>query len=430
MQRSIIAPAERVTNLRWAIGCLVGFGVLVGTLDQVNFSVAGMLLQKEFGITEIGYGWLASAFGWGYAIAQIPFGLLLDRIGVAKMGRIWSGAWSIVALLTAFVPSFEALIGARAAFGITRAPLLPTSAKATGYWFPTGERSTGSAMFDTGSKLAIGIGLPVMAWLVETHGWRSPYLLSGALGIVFFALWFVFYRDPAEHKSLTYAEKQHLAQGNAQAEGPSDINPFALRKVWGLTIGYAAYAFAFFVLLTWVPSYMARTFSLAIFPTALGVAIPWLVAAAVDVLIGGMLVDALIKRGMNATNVRRAVLIIGMILGLAVVFAATTKDSNVAITCIAIGLAGLGMSAPVAWSLPSLIAPRGTVGSVAGLMNCAGAFAAIAAPVSAGYIVNATASFTNVFLTAAVVLVIGILSYVFVLGRIEAPEPVSRGILI
>jgi MFS transporter, ACS family, D-galactonate transporter len=104
--------------------------------------------------------------------------------------------------------------------------------------------------------------------------------------------------------------------------------------------------------------------------------------------------------------------------------ATTTHDPNVAIVYITIALAGLAVSAPIGWSIPALIAPRGAVGTVGSIMNFANNIMSIVAPIVAGYVVAATGSFTNVFFIAAAVLVVGILSYVFLLGRIEPiPEP-------
>jgi ACS family D-galactonate transporter-like MFS transporter len=86
---------------------------------------------------------------------------------------------------------------------------------------------------------------------------------------------------------------------------------------------------------------------------------------------------------------------------------------------ITVAIVGLGISGPVAWSMPSLIAPRGHVGAVAGLMNFGGALGAIAAPITAGYLVNATHDFEYVFIAAIVALIVGMLSYALLLGKIE-----------
>ena len=83
---------------------------------------------------------------------------------------------------------------------------------------------------------------------------------------------------------------------------------------------------------------------------------------------------------------------------------------------------GLAFAAPVAWSIPALIAPKGTVGSVGSIMNMFGNIAGIAAPIVAGYLLDATHSFTANFLVAAAILVLGILAFLFLLGRIEQIE--------
>ena len=88
MQRSIIAPAERVTNLRWGIALLLGFGILINSIDRIDLTVAGGALGHEFGLGFEALGYLFGAFGVAYALAQIPAGMLLDRYGVTLVGRI------------------------------------------------------------------------------------------------------------------------------------------------------------------------------------------------------------------------------------------------------------------------------------------------------------------------------------------------------
>ncbi|WP_420888571.1 MFS transporter [Chromobacterium amazonense] len=143
-----------------------------------------------------------------------------------------------------------------------------------------------------------------------------------------------------------------------------------------------------------------------------------------DLFVGGWLIDKLIERGYDETKVRKAVLLCGMTMGMAVFGATTTTDPYIAIVWITIALSGLAAAAPVGWSLPSLIAPRGGTGTVGGIMNFANNMMGAVAPIVTGFIVGATHSFTNAFLVAGCMLVIGILAFVFLLGPIEQlPEP-------
>lgn len=423
MQRSIIAPAERVTNLRWGIALLLGIGILIASIDRIDLSVVGGAVGHEFGFDLRALGYLFGAYGVVYALAQIPAGLLLDRFGVALVGRVATLAWSLFALVSAAAGSFGMFAGANLVLGLGKAPAYPLSAKATGYWFPLAERSTATAIFDAGAKLATAIGLPLLSLILVTHGWRAVFLASGIASLLFFGAFFLFYRDPSGDARLTHAEREYINAGEGQADGTPARGAFAgllgQPKVWGITIGYGAYGYAFFLLLTWLPEYLSSTFGMTVLRTGIYTAIPWLVAAVAEVLVGGILVDALIARGAGPSRVRKTVLVIGMLLGASVFGATLTHDPNVAIAWIALALAGLAVAAPVAWSLPSLIAPRGTVGTLASIMNFANIVMAFVAPVVAGHIVASSGSFTTVLLTAAAALVVGALSYVFLLGRIE-----------
>jgi ACS family D-galactonate transporter-like MFS transporter len=155
-------------------------------------------------------------------------------------------------------------------------------------------------------------------------------------------------------------------------------------------------------------------------------AIPWAFATLSDLLVGGWLIDHLIAKGHNETRVRKTVLLGGMFCGLAVFGATTTTDPTVAIVWISIALSGLAAAAPVGWSLPSLIAPKGGVGAVGGIMNFANNMMGAAAPIVTGYIVGSTNSFSMAFMVAGVVLLIGMASFVFLLGPIEAIPDIAE----
>jgi MFS-type transporter involved in bile tolerance (Atg22 family) len=117
--------------------------------------------------------------------------------------------------------------------------------------------------------------------------------------------------------------------------------------------------------------------------------------------------------------VRQAVLIGGTALGLGILGAAHAQAANVAVFWISVALGGLSAAAPVGWSLPSLIAPRESVGTLGGIMNFSNQLAGIAAPIVTGYIVAGTRSFSWAFIGAAAFLAIGIAGYVFLLGNME-----------
>jgi sugar phosphate permease len=434
MPRSIIAPAERVTNLRWGIAVLLGIGVLINYFDRVNLTVAGPSLRTEFGIDDIAFGYLLSGYAWTYAILQIPVGIFLDRYGVILIGRVTTLLWSIASFVTALATGFGTLFASRLLLGIAETPTFPINSKATGYWFPTKERGLATAIFDSAAKLATGIGVPIVSIILVLGGWRMTFVVTAAISFLFFLAFTAFYRNPSQDKRLTHAERTYIVEGGAQPEGLTAAGNVGAafgyllrqRKVWGLTIGFSAYGYSFYLLLTWLPGYLVRTYHMDIIKSGAYAMVPWLVAAVADLIVGGWLVDYLIKRGFEPNRVRKTIIVIGMLMGLSIIGAVTTTDPNIAVLWITIALTGLACTAPIGWSIPSLIAPKGSVGSIGGIMNFFNNAMGILAPIVTGYIVAGTNSFSNAFIAAAVVLLVGIVSYIWILGRIEPiPEPTA-----
>lgn len=198
------------------------------------------------------------------------------------------------------------------------------------------------------------------------------------------------------------------------------------RKIWGLTIGFAAYGYSFALFLTWSPGYLVREMHMSILGSAEYTAIPWMVTTVTDPVIGGWLIDYLIRRGNDETLVRKTVLVTGMLLGLAVFGATFTAKPALAIVWISIALAGLGAAAPVGWSIPSLIAPKGGAATVGGIMNFVNNLMGAVAPIVTGFIVGITGSFNGAFPVAGVALLIWIFAYLVLLGGIE-PIPDLAG---
>lgn len=418
--------AKRIGKVRWGVALLIGAGIVINYFDRTNISVATKPLMNEYGLTKGQMGILLSSFAWSYALLQIPIGTLLDKVGVKWLMRVGTVLWSIATFMTAMVSGMGLIILSRILLGAAEAPAFPGASKATGYWFPTKERGLATSSFDAAAKFSNVIGVPIIAYTVTVWGWRGGFWLTAILSLLYAVLYWVFYRDPKEAKYLSTDERKYIEEGGAQVEGEAAGGVmrnlgFLLSqpKVWGLTIGFAAYGYTFYLLLTWLPGYLETQMHMTVLKSGLYTVIPWLFATLTDIIIGGWLVDHLIKKGHNSTKVRKTLIVIGMIMGLAVAGAAFTSNPNVAIIWITIALSGLAFSAPIGWSIPSLIAPKGTVGTVGSIMNFLNNVMGILAPIVTGFIAGGTGSFAIGFIVAAVVLIVGIFSYIFLLGKIE-----------
>jgi len=426
-----IAAARSFPRRRWGIAFLLGFGVLVNYFDRVNLSVSQEALQNTFGISTVTFGYLLSTYSWTYAAFQLPSGLILDRFGVKLVGRIGTLMWSVASFAAAVSMGLAGFVGARLLLGVGEAPTFPANAKAIGYWFPAEERSLATAIFDSAAKFASALGVPALGLLLLRFGWRWSFAATGCLSLFYFVLFYVFYRNPSEDRSLSAAERDFIRHGGGQpedrvraAKGAPLGYLLRQRKVWGLVLGFASYNYTFYLLLTWLPSYLSSTHHIDLLHSALYTSVPWLFATFTDLLMGGWLVDKLVQRGRDASFVRQAILIGGTTLGLGVLGAAYAQSTTTAVVWISLAIGGLSAAAPVAWSVPSLVAPRESVGTLGGILNFGSQLSAIAAPIATGYIAQATHSFFWAFGAAAAFLLVGIAGYGFLLGRIETiPEP-------
>jgi sugar phosphate permease len=430
-----ISNSASVPRRRWRIAFLLAFGVLVNFFDRINLSVSRDALHTSFGLSLVAFGYLSSAFSWTYALMQMPAGILLDRLGVRRVGRISALLWSVSSFAAALSPGLSWFFGARFLLGVSESPTFPANAKALGYWFTREERGLATAITDAAAKFSSAIGVPLIGLLLLYFGWRWSFAATGFVSFFYFVLFYFIYRNPSEDKGLSAQELQFILRGGAQQEDQARAQSGASlgyllrqRKVYGLALGWGAYNYTFFLLLTWLPSYLSVSLHMDLFHSAFYTSVPWLFATFTDLLVGGWLVDVLIQRGWDANRVRQSVMVAGMSFGLAIFGAASAHSPVAALAWISLALGGLAAAAPVAWTVPSLIAPRESVGTLGGAVNFCGQIAAISAPIVTGYIVSGTRSFAAAFVTATVILLLGIVGYIFLLGRIEPiPEPEKKG---
>lgn len=418
----------RIGGRRWKIAWLLGFGVLVNYFDRVNLSVSHAALYASFGISDVVFGYLSSAYNLTYAMCQLPVGVLLDRFGVRRVGRISALMWSVASFAAAVTPSIGGFFGARLLLGVGEAPTFPANAKAIGLWFPAKERSFATSIFDAAAKFASAIGVPLIGFLLIKAGWRWSFAATGVISLLYFGLFSKIYREPSEDRQLTAAELSYISEVDTKQQ-VFDVRDeqaslgylIRQRKVLGLAIGFGAYNYSFYLLLTWLPSYLSSQLHVDLLHSFLYTGVPWLFATVCD-LGAGLTSDALIQRGWDASRVRKTILVVGTAFGLGILGAAHAQTPVSALFWISMCIGGLAAAAPIGWSIPSMISPRGSVGTVGGIVNLANQLSGIAAPIVTGYVLHATGSYTWVFGIAAIYLAIGIASYIVLLGRIE-PVP-------
>lgn len=436
MATEAIETRAGIPGRRWRITWLLGIGVLVNYFDRVNLSASHAALIASFGISDIAFGYLSGAYNITYWLCQLPIGVVLDKFGVRRVGRVGTFLWSLATFGGAIAPTLGALFGARFLLGVGEAPTFPASAKAVGQWFPPHERSIATALFDSMAKFSSVIGIPLVGVVLLKAGWRWSFVMTGGISLLYFAYFWRVYRDPDEDAGLSDVERRYIEAGAAEnaEQAPEDDQESSLlqllgqRKVLGLALGFGSYNYVFYLLLTWLPSYFAFALHIDMMHSFLYTSVPWLFATLCELAIGGWLVDFLVKRGADASRVRRMVLIGGATCGLGILGAAHAHCPIQALIWISLSIGGLSVHSAVGWSLPSLIAGRRDVGKVGGIVNFSNQVSGICAPIITGYLVHGLHSYAWVFGVSAIYLAVGIGGYIFLLGRIERPRRENSGI--
>lgn len=418
--------AHNIGRRRWRIATLLAVGVLVNYIDRINLSVAHSALIGTFGISDVTYGWMLSAYNFTYATCQLPSGLLLDRLGVRRIGSISAATVSAASLAAAVAPTVPAFFGARFLLGIGESPLFPGNTKAIGHWFPRRERSLPTSMFDAAAKFAAAVGVPLVGVLLLHVGWRWSFAATGLATLVYLGVFARVYREPEDDAKLSGAELAHIRSdaGHAEVEDAREphmrfIEIVLQPRIVGIAIGMLSYNYTFYLLFTWLPTYLSRSLHVDLLHSFLYTGVPWLVATVVDLAVGGWLVDWLIARGFAPGKLRFWVIVCGMVCGLALIGAGPAHTARAALFWITVSISGLAAAAPVMWTAPSLIAPRGNVATVSSFINFCGQIGAISAPILTGYLLTSTHNFRAAFVAAAALLVLGVVAYFTMVRTIE-----------
>jgi ACS family D-galactonate transporter-like MFS transporter len=427
------AQRSAVPRRRWRIACLLGIGVLINYFDRVNLSVSHNALIAAFGISDVVFGYLSSAYNLTYAFLQLPIGVILDKLGVRRVGCIGTFLWSCASFAGAVTPTLNGLFAARFLLGIGEAPTFPANAKAIGAWFPAEERSLATALFDAAAKFSSVIGVPLMGVVLLEFGWRWSFALTGLISLAYFLAFWAIYREPGEDADLSDAEREHIERDRcstgftAQSDEPESplLAMIVQRKVIGVALGFGAYNYVFYLLLTWLPTYLSSALHIDLLHSFLYTSVPWIIATMTDLAVGGWMVDFLVRRGASGDRVRRTVLICGTAFGLGIFGAAHAQTPLRALVWISLSIGGLSAAAPILWSIPSFIAARRNVGKVGGIINFSGQISGITAPIITGYVVQTQHAYTLAFLVPTIYLIVGIAGYVFLLGRIELAGPAA-----
>lgn len=424
-------PTVKMTKKRYNILTMVFITVVINYLDRTNISIAASALQEDLDINAIQLGYIFSAFAWTYAILQIPGGFVADKLKSRVLYAVIMAFWSLATLIQGMVNSFAALVGLRASIGVFEAPSYPINNLVVSRWFPEKERASAIGIYTSGQFLGMAFLLPILTIIQSYLGWRGLFYVSGAIGLVWALIWYLFYRDPQDHKSINEAELKMIRDGGGVVEDTSkeskslkfnmsDIKKvFSYRKLWGVYIGQFCLGATSIFFLTWFPTYLVQYRGLDFLKSGFLASVPYL-AAFVGVLLSGFISDFMTRKGYTPEIARKAPILTGLLLSTSIIGANYTDSTPLIIFFLSLAFFGNGL-ASIAWVFISLMAPKKLIGLTGGAFNFIGGLAGIVVPIAIGYLVD-DGDFAPALFFIGLLALIGFLSYTFIVGKVKRVE--------
>ena len=377
----------------------------INYLDRATISVALPLISLDLHLGPQMKGLLLSSFFWSYALMQVPVGWCADRWNLRWLYAGLFVVWSLACGLTGFATGLAMLVLLRVMLGVGESIYLSGGTKIVGMLFPSSQRGFPSGLFDSGTRLGIAVGAPVVATLIMFCGWRRMFFFVGFAGLVWVAPW------------LLAAPKLQLER--PPAEGRDAAPSWRIRfnrDLVGICLGFFAYGYYWYLLVTYLPDYLVTVRHLPLLRAGFYAALPYLVYGVCQPL-GGAITDAFIRRGWDETRARKTMITFAFLCGLLLIPATRVGSARAAIALM-MGGSLVGLASGNLFAVVQCCAPPEQVGVWTGFENFAGNIGGVLAPILTGVLISRTGSYYPGFDIAAVVLASGIFAYWFLVGEL------------
>lgn len=433
--------SANATKVRWMVVSLLFTVTTINYADRAALAIAGPAITSDLGLNAAQMGLVFSAFSWSYTLCQIPGGWALDRYGSKTVYAASIFLWSFFTLLQGFVGlltggvAVAALFALRFLVGAAEAPSIPGNSRIVSAWFPSHERATASAIFNSAQYFATVIFVPIMGWLIHAMGWSSMFIVMGILGICLLTVWPKLIDSPASHRWANRAEVDHIRNGgglvdmDATKSGPkADAGKnwdyvrqlFASRMMVGIFIGQYCISVITWFFLTWFPVYLVQARGMSILNAGLLASLPALCGFFGGNL-GGIFSDWLLKRGHSLSIARKVPIVLGMLLSVAMIGCNYTDSLAVVVTLMALAFFGKGFGA-LGWAVLADTAPRQITGLAGSVFNTCGNLSGIVTPLAIGFIIQNSGSFNGALVFVGVNALLAALSFVLITGEIKRME--------
>ncbi len=399
----------------WVIVFAVVLSIIT-YIDRVSISFAGPTMREDLGLSSEQFGWVLAAFAWAYALFEIPGGWLGDKMGARKVLMrivLW---WSFFTAATGWAMNFTYLIVVRALFGAGEAGAFPNITKAFSTWLPAPEKSRAQGIVWMSARWGGAFTPLLMAALFRVIDWRTAFQIFAALGVVWTAVFYFWYRDnPKDHKSVNAEELAIIGDSVKMADDHGSVpwGRFASsRSIWLLWIQYFMLSYGWYFYITWFPTYLKEALKYDLKAGGALLSGMPLFLGGIGCLVSGFLTPKLAAWMGDSRKARKYMAVTGMTMaGILLLVAMQLKEPLVIVGVIAMASFFNDIVMPPAWNTCMDVGGK-FAGTLSGSMNMMGNFAGGVAPVVIGYVLTTTGNdFTMTFYISAAAYFIGALCW-------------------
>lgn len=395
---------------------LLALAVFIHALDRGNFATAAPVLKDDLALNNKQIGLLLSAFFFTYVPGHLFAGWLTERINAYRTLALALAVWSLATLLTGFATGFAALLVLRLLLGLGESAGFPASSKLLAQALPPERLGAANGLIGAALMIGNGVGVLLGGMVVARLGWQALFFLFGGLSLLWLVPWLTLIAGP----------RPLVAPVAPAPPAPSYREMLARRETWGAVLGMFCSNYPYFIVLSWLPLYLVKQQGYSLTTMAWLGGTVYLLGGLIN-LIGGPLIDRMIRRGGNAARLRKGVVLGSSTISAACMLACALGDPRVALgglLCysLAIGLGPIGT-----FTVGQTLGGPSAAGKWISLQNGAGGLSGVVGPMLTGVLIDATGDYRIAFLCSATIAAAGLFFWGVMIPKVEPLDWTARG---
>ena len=385
---------------------LIGLAVLLNYVDRGNLATAAPLLQQELALTSSQMGLLLSAFFWVYAPAQILAGWLAHRFDIRIVLAVGVALWAAATAITGLAGGFATLLALRLLLGLGESVTFPCWLLILARNSVEHERARANGLVSSGQGFGPMLGTLFGGLAMAHFGWRAMFVGLGTITFLWLWPWLAVTRGASLH-----------ASHDTDRRAVSYFEILQQRGFWGVALGQFLINYAFYFVLTWLPSFLVKAGGFTVSQMAgIGAAIYGIYAVAT--VLAGVASDRLIQQGGSPTRVRKAFLLVAAAGSTVTIAGCALVSPHAAVWLLGATSIFFGLSTPMIFAVGATLAGPRAAGRWAGAQNLAGQLAGIVSPIVTGFTIDRTGGYSLAFGFAAAAALLSMIAWGIVIPQV------------